>query len=490
MRTITHLALAATALLTLAGFDGLGGDEEQINTWTDGNQTLPVVGGDAEGNSVVVWASAGQDGAGWGVFGQHLDINALPVGPEFQVNETAGGHQDWPDVAVADDGSFVVSWRARGQIDSTHDVYARAFDPDGEPRTGELLVNQTLAGRQNLPAVAIGPDGEFALAWISGPDSLSGTVTLRAFDADGLPLGDEVSVSDPGGPAGSWPDVAITSAGRVVVVWSQPGPNGDADIHGNRFSACGSALSETVLLNGIDLGDETSPKLALGSDDRLALTWTTGSGSDVADPSVDVLATVLGPELSELVPAFYVNQRNPGALRHPTVDVGIDGEMAFAWWSYGVDGNTWGAAAAVFDAQGEPAGDEFTVNLYADGYQYMPSVDLRPDGSLLVTWAGSTADSPDQEILSRLFEPVPTDEDGDGVLDDVDLCLDSAPGEVVDLDGCSVADYCPCDDGWGNRGAYLRCVVHTSRDFRREGLISSWERRDLIVEAAHSDCGR
>jgi len=93
----------------------------------------------------------------------------------------------------------------------------------------------------------------------------------------------------------------------------------------------------------------------------------------------------------------------------------------------------------------------------------------------------------DRGDIELCFNP---DSDGDGVPDDEDDCSDTAPGEIIDDVGCSVADYCPCDDPWRNHGEYVRCVVHTSRDFERDGWISWRERKDLISDAARSDCGK
>ena len=47
-----------------------------------------------------------------------------------------------------------------------------------------------------------------------------------------------------------------------------------------------------------------------------------------------------------------------------------------------------------------------------------------------------------------------------------------ASGQVVDAEGCAIAQICPCEGQWQNRLAYVACVARTANDFREDGLIS------------------
>jgi cysteine-rich repeat protein len=88
-----------------------------------------------------------------------------------------------------------------------------------------------------------------------------------------------------------------------------------------------------------------------------------------------------------------------------------------------------------------------------------------------------------------------TDVDGDGVLDADDACVPTTPvGEVVNSDGCSIAELCPCThpeggDKWKNHGAYVSCVAHASEDFVAAGLITEAEKDAIVSAAAQSTCG-
>jgi hypothetical protein len=82
-----------------------------------------------------------------------------------------------------------------------------------------------------------------------------------------------------------------------------------------------------------------------------------------------------------------------------------------------------------------------------------------------------------------------TDNDGDGIEDAVDQCPYTAPGEVINETGCSIADLCPCDNTWKNHGSYVRCVAHASEAFVADGLITEVEKDAVVSEAAQSLCG-
>ena len=80
------------------------------------------------------------------------------------------------------------------------------------------------------------------------------------------------------------------------------------------------------------------------------------------------------------------------------------------------------------------------------------------------------------------------DDDNDGVIDADDQCF-IVTDEVVNEDGCSIFDLCPCGNPWKNHGAYVKCVAHTSEDFVDLGLITLEEKDIVVSQAGESNCG-
>ena len=136
-----------TSVFGISGqrFAGAGtriGGEFQINTFTPDRQDEPAVAVDATGGFMVVWKSDGQDGDGYGIFGQQFASNGAPSGDEVQVNSYTDGDQDAPDVAA-----ILVADRERVRLELAADGGAlrarvrRCGENDGEYR--QCTANQS-----------------------------------------------------------------------------------------------------------------------------------------------------------------------------------------------------------------------------------------------------------------------------------------------------------------------------------------------------------
>jgi hypothetical protein len=209
-----------------------------------GAQVSAAVASDADGDFVVVWSSEGQDGSSYGIFGQRFDSSGAPQAAEFQVNSYTPGAQTDPVIGAAPDGAFVVSWASSGQDGSDEGVFARRFDATGAPLATEFQVNSFTSGPQSEPAVATDNGGDFVIAWQSeGQDGDDTAVIARRFDSSGQAEGPEV-------PVNSWftgsqhsASVAAADAAGFVVTWTSNNQDGDdLGIFGQRY-ASGEALT-------------------------------------------------------------------------------------------------------------------------------------------------------------------------------------------------------------------------------------------------------
>jgi hypothetical protein len=103
------------------------GPEFRVNTYTTSVQTDPSVAADSAGNLVVVWHSLGQDGSGYGVFGQRFAGSGIPLGPEFRVNTYTTDNQYSAAVAADTSGNFVVVWTSNAQDGSGPGIFGRRY---------------------------------------------------------------------------------------------------------------------------------------------------------------------------------------------------------------------------------------------------------------------------------------------------------------------------------------------------------------------------
>jgi hypothetical protein len=134
--------------------------------------------------------------------------------------------------------------------------------------------------------------------------------------------------------------------------------------------------------------------------------------------------------------------------------------------------------------------------IVAPGTPFMPDLQswIRND-ALAPDWLRIGTDITGQGPFNAAFSlSGETDADGDGVGDSLDQCPDTAPGEIVDAQGCSIDQIAPCGGpasggSWKNHGQYVSSVAHAAEAFVSQGLISADDAETIVSEAAQSKCG-
>ena len=109
------------------------GSEFQINATTANQQRDPSVTALADGGFVVTWEANGQDGSGYGVYGQRYNAQGVAQGSEFQINTYTTNNQDDPSVTALADGGFVVTWESNGQDGDGWGIYGQRFSVPPDP---------------------------------------------------------------------------------------------------------------------------------------------------------------------------------------------------------------------------------------------------------------------------------------------------------------------------------------------------------------------
>jgi hypothetical protein len=141
------------------------GPEFQVNTYTVSAQRFPAAAAEADGDFVIAWDSANQDGSSYGIFARRFSSTGVSLATEFQVNTVAIAGQRLPSATVDADGDFVIAWR--GSSAAAYEVFLRRFSSGGTPLTGEIQANTYTPDQQLNPAVASEADGDFVVTWFS-----------------------------------------------------------------------------------------------------------------------------------------------------------------------------------------------------------------------------------------------------------------------------------------------------------------------------------
>ncbi len=392
---------------TVPALTRMGPSEFPVNTTPTGDQDNVATAADANGNFVVVWQSAGQDGSGLGIFARLFNAQGDPQGNEIPVTNTTVSDQANPSVAMDADGDFVVAWQGT-TADNSDDIFVRRFDAAGQPKADEVTVNTNPGnnGLEQHPQVAIDANGDFVVVWDSsvevGVTEYTESVVAQRFNAAGQVQGDKVtlrSVSDVvirgttfGGEA-----VAMDPGGTFVVAWQESSAATDFDIFAQRFNfATGTELDVTPFRVNTTLANaQTAPAVGVDAAGNFVIVWQ-GRGQD--NPDEDEGLGVFGQRFTAAGAAqggeFQVNVSTTGHQQNPSLAVAADGSFAVAWDGPDEGGSPPTTGQGVYLRQFNPhglGGDETLVNQAPQNAQRNPAVVLNSAGdTAFVAW-----DAPD-----------------------------------------------------------------------------------------------
>ena len=251
------------------------GEEFHVNTYTTGDQIFANIAMAGDGSFVVVWQSLSLDEQNLSIHGQRFDSSGSPVGIEFQANTYTDYDQSNPSVAMADDGSFVVVWQSENQDTFDFGVYCQRYDSDGNPAGNEFKINTYTDYEQSYPEVAIADNGDFVVVWRSLNQVNFYDIFSQRFNATGTAVGSEFMVNTYFISLQDGPHIAMSPDGYFTVVWSSFALNDDAwDVYGQRFDDDGGLLGDEFLVNtDFTFDEQRFPQIAMLADHSFSIVW-------------------------------------------------------------------------------------------------------------------------------------------------------------------------------------------------------------------------
>ena len=218
----------------------------------------------------------------------------------------------WNEVArfdgPADDGGFTnvsysitpyidsdtqIRFIATGMDDPNDHFYLNNVDVNIVPEISskdEFLVNQEMTGDQETSgddrgsqqAVSMAGDGSYVVVWSSQNQDASGWgVYARRFDSVGNALTDEILVNEIETGNEQWARVVSDSSGNFVVTWTSD-HSGTSDVYARRFDSDGTALAGEFLVNTTTAGTQGDSKIAMDASGNFVIVWE-GNGVGDAD---------------------------------------------------------------------------------------------------------------------------------------------------------------------------------------------------------------
>jgi len=329
----------------------------------------------------------------------------------------------------------------------------------------------------NIPA--FDSYGELFVSNRHGNVAGQGSIARFVLDPNGnfLPNG---AISAPGNGLDRPHGLAFSPSGELFVANFMNGL-----ISRYEFDAGGNAIPNGTFSTGqfINLGAAFSPngELFTTHDSNEILRWVFDvNGNAIANGSFTVpdgsarlhylgfspAGELFAPDLNgnKVYRVLFDNSGNP--IANGFIDV-AGGPLAVA---FGPQNELFvashfigGISRFLFDQSGNPIPNGFTPTVNLGGVAVLTDIDL----------------------------------DGDGVVDENELpsCLSTPEDSIVNPLGCSVEQICPCAMplgrvSWSNHGEYVDCITKAAREFRNLGLLSNSDSKEIVIEAARSDCGK
>lgn len=308
----------------------LVGNEFRVNQLTSGSQQLGRVGIDADGDFVIAYMAPNQDSSAYGVFATKYDRLGNQLGTEFQVNNFVTGDQRIPAVGMNAQGEFVVAWTSDGQdAPSTSGIYAQLYRFGNRPTDVTLTqapqfsnltpisvpinsVSGTFVATLGTADLDVGDNATFQLVSGAGnadngsfqiignqlftlgtlPNQASYSIRVRAIDAGGLTFEKKLTIT-----------AAPANVGPTIVIQTNNFPNGIPQ---------STDTSLDVLIATYTVDDP----------DGVGTTQIALSGAD-ANLFKVVPNPLPSPSGNQVVSLYLIGGTNLDAEANPTLDVTI-----------------------------------------------------------------------------------------------------------------------------------------------------------------------
>jgi hypothetical protein len=225
-------------------------------------------------------------------------------------------------------------------------------------------------------------------------------VYAQWFDRDGVARGHETAV-------GLWtqshqtdPAVAVDALGNAWVVWQSYGQDGYAGaIIARRFDPELKGGSEIAVNQGWR-GHQAQPAVAALARGGVVIVWT----SQVTGQSPPrVQARLFDADGEPLGDEFPVSNQTPQFETLPGVAVARDGRFAVVFSVFDAEMNPAGIHLQRCEADGRRVGDELVVSGPHRASQIEPVIAATPDG-YVVAWLDAESDGDDYGVLARRFD--------------------------------------------------------------------------------------
>jgi VCBS repeat-containing protein len=296
------------------------------------------------------------------------------------------------------------------------------FTPEvdlGLTASDERIVNAHVNEIQREAEIVELNGGGFAVVWQSRnqdelANSYSEGVFAQVYDANHVPLGQEIQVNVFGPQAQQDPAIAATDDGGFVVVFEAQNQDNGADfdfgIVAQRYNADGTINGGQIVVNTTVVNTQFDPSVAALVGGGFVVSYTSDSGDGDVDAilsqRVDATGALLGEAVVNTTTAANQSQSDVATLVMGSNISAVPGYV-IVWTDPSADGSSNSVRARLFDTDGTPRGADFQVNTTVASSQSNASVTggIGSDGAgFVVIWEDNTNDGSSNGIFGQMYD--------------------------------------------------------------------------------------
>ncbi len=379
-----------------------------VNTYTDSTQRDPQIDKDNSGNYVIVWTSLNQISVNNAdeIYLQKFNSANQKIGSEELVNSVTEKNQEKPAIAMNGNGMFVITWASYSDFNSIYDIKARIYK-NNQPIGPEFLVNTTTAYTQTNPDVAIDNNGNFVITWDSWyQDGSNKGIYAQMFDSNGNKQGAEFLVNTSTLLSQERPVIKKYDDGGFIIIWESwkqdiATPAGYG-IYGKIYNAGGSLVKDEFKLNNYVNDYQWFGDVLVYPSKEFVVVWCSweqdGDDGGIYMQKFNADANPVGGEI-------LVNKTTAYYQWLPKIKALDNGNIAVVWSSWKQDGDREGVYTQFFDSNLNKISFECRVNDYSASYQWEPVFIPKSGNTILAVYSSWGIANNDYEIVGRLFEP-------------------------------------------------------------------------------------
>ncbi len=388
----------------------LAQNEFAVNTFTDSSQRAPIIATDQNGNFVVVWQSLNQVSAnsGYDIYMQKFNANDQKISGEVLVNNLiTSGEQERAAIALSPQGKGIIVWASFIDNTNLYDIKGRMFDFNSSTMADEFLINTTRANSQSNPDVAVNDNGEFVVVWDSwNQDASDRGVFAQKYSSTGSTIGSEFLVNQFQNYSQAKPKTEFITNNKYAVVWEsfnqETGSNVGYGMFGRIFEFTGNTNTDEFQINTHVTDYQWFGELCAIDDTSFAVVWCSweqdGDDGGIFIQRFNLNGNKLGAE-------SQVNKSTAQYQWLPRVKKLSGKNLAVVWSSWKQDGDREGIYCAFINEFNNRISFETKVNATTVSYQWEPDFIIKNNEEILVVWASNNQVGTDYDIIARKVKP-------------------------------------------------------------------------------------